>query len=86
MATTCSVSVAFFIFIWNLMAKLQGNGVIIIHLEDLSGYHEKIGLLLTIKKLQSQQPPALNQPNKTKKPSTHDVWTGHFNIYMLLIN
>ena len=35
------------------MAKLQGNGVIIIHLEDLSGYHEKIGLLLTIKKLQS---------------------------------
>lgn len=52
----------------------------------LRGHHEKIGLLLTIKKLQSQQPLPLNQPNKTKKPSTHDVWIGHLNIYKLLIN
>lgn len=63
----------FFIFIWNLKAKLQGNGVIVIHLEDINGYYEKTALLLTLKNFSHSNYHPLTNKTKPKKPSTHDV-------------
>lgn len=69
------------------MAKLQGNGVIVIDLvENLSGYHEEITLPLQYQNLNHNHYHLFpKKKKKIEKPSTHDVWIDHSNIYNLII-
>lgn len=67
------------------MAKLQGNGVIVIDLlENLSGYHEEITPPLQYQNLNHNHYHLFPEKNKIEKPSTHDVWIDHSNIYNLI--